>query len=156
MMGQMNMFGEEEDKVIEVKEGQYCSYSEHSCNKTYRFTVAEGLSDEEDYCPSVCCRSCSNIDCGVRCQGAHSSKPYLTKAQVNAGFRDCGKGNYPWPENRSDFYDVRVVYRYSQGHKFTSIEVDASYNNFEFALWGLPKDVPKSGQVIGWKYIEGR
>lgn len=45
-----------------------CKFSNHSCNKEELWNVAVSL--DNNFCPHVCCRMCSNKQCGARCNGA--------------------------------------------------------------------------------------
>lgn len=50
-----------------VKENNICKHSGHTCNKEELWKVAEDIGED---CPKSCCRTCSNKDCGARCNGA--------------------------------------------------------------------------------------
>lgn len=57
-------------KVFEDK--PVCTFSGHSCNKKELWNVAQSLDNV--FCPHVCCRKCSDRQCGARCNGADVPK----------------------------------------------------------------------------------
>ena len=59
----------------EIRPIIYCQFSEHECNKTELWKVADSL--DEIMCPRVCCRKCSIKDCGARCNGAEMQATIL-------------------------------------------------------------------------------
>ncbi len=151
--GQLSLF---EDQIKKAKTNNSdvakCRYSGFKCNKEYRFVVAEGLND--NMCPHVCCRLCSELLCGVRCSGAGRDVSPLSYKQIEQGFKNYGTGDYPRPELRPDWYDVMLLYRYRLGNIFKTIEVMAAYKDFTFNLYGLPSDAPKTtGEIIAWRYL---
>lgn len=149
--GQLSIFEEALQKA--KSDGESCSYSGMKCNKEYRFVVADEINDS--MCPHVCCRMCSELICGVRCFGANKNKSALSYKQIEKGFHDFGKGDFPYPENRSEWYDVMLLYRYSIRKVFKTIEIKACYNDFQFSMYGLPSDVPKTtGEIIAWRYLK--
>lgn len=98
-----------------VKENNICKHSEHTCNKEELWKVAEDIGED---CPKTCCRSCSNKDCGARCNGAPKEQ---TKACadcinwfeegciINNNFSKYHKYDADWAslpkcENKSRFY----------------------------------------------------
>lgn len=62
---------EKESKKAD-KEKPICKYSKHSCNKNELWNVAQSLDNV--FCPHVCCRKCSDKQCGARCNGADVTK----------------------------------------------------------------------------------
>lgn len=58
---------EKESKKAD-KEKPICKFSGHSCNKKELWNVAQSLDNV--FCPHVCCRKCSDRQCGARCNGA--------------------------------------------------------------------------------------
>lgn len=61
------------DEVVVFKDDRpICKYSQHSCNKKELWNVAKDLDNV--FCPHVCCRKCSDKQCGARCNGADVPK----------------------------------------------------------------------------------
>lgn len=148
--GQMSLFNKAMEKA--KAEGDVCAFSGHKCNKDYRFVVADEMDD--CICPHLCCRMCSELMCGVRCAGAGKDKSPLSYKQIQKGFKDYGKGDYPYPELRPEWYDVMLLYRYKDGNAFKTIEIMAAYKDYQFILYGLPPVAPRTtGEIIAWRYL---
>lgn len=49
-----------------------CKHSGHACNKKQLWEIAKDL--DNNFCPHVCCRLCSDFECGARCNGANKEK----------------------------------------------------------------------------------
>lgn len=149
--GQQSIFDKALDKA--KADGEACRFSGFKCNKEYRFVVADEINDNQ--CPHICCRLCSELLCGVKCLGSDKDKSKLTYKQIEKGFHDYGKGDFPYPEKRNDWYDVMILYRYRFGNDYKTIEVKAAYYNFEFNLYALPTEAPKaSGEIVAWRYLK--
>ncbi len=54
-----------------------CEYSQHECNRTELWKIADSLDDIE--CPHKCCRACDVKCCGARCNG--SEEPQRDRKQ---------------------------------------------------------------------------
>lgn len=57
-----------EPRQLKNEQSKICQYSQHTCNKTNLWEVADTLDDIK--CPRACCRICAVNNCGARCNGS--------------------------------------------------------------------------------------
>lgn len=81
----LNDYWQTDIKFVDDK--PVCKYSNHSCNRTELFKIAESLDDIE--CPKICCRKCDVVCCGARCNGSEEPQRKTLKVDVR-GLLDDG------------------------------------------------------------------
>jgi len=125
-----------------------CKHSKHECNKKELWKVAEGLWDGGALdlpCPRVCCRMCSNTDCGARCNGAPEPKKKHDDVKY---IRWLPMEKHIPPE---DTY-LEFMYMWTRNQKNDSKGVCPGWYKDGKVTWhNMPYDIGKK-EIIAWRY----
>ena len=118
-----------------------CKYSQHTCNKTELWKVADTL--DELQCPHVCCRKCNTRNCGARCNG--SEEPRANKVIM---FGEEWTPLSEKPEGITQYDDLRILgpYKSIYGERWSCCP--AYFDGKEVIALNVPIDIPRPE----WKY----
>lgn len=116
MQGQIDIFNFLDPKDVEknqepkqeTKVKPICQYSKHTCNKEVLHALA---SEENPFCPKVCCRFCNTSLCGVRCNGSSEPKK-KSKALTFSEYKEHCRHN-GWTKGATETEPATVMCSYN-------------------------------------------